>query len=100
MQANSLLTDSSGLAWAARQPGTRRGAESASSADVVDSAGSTFAYTNLSGGVYTAPATSRNGLQQNADGSWTETQPNRFAMVYDSAGTLQRFQIGPATAGR
>jgi YD repeat-containing protein len=42
--------------------------------------------------LYTPPDGATNSLQQNADGTWTETQPDGFELRYNTSGRLSRLQ--------
>ncbi|HEV3342997.1 MAG TPA: hypothetical protein VG125_21665 [Pirellulales bacterium] len=52
--------------------------------------GTSFTYTskNATTGVYTAPAGALNKLLQNADNTWTETQPDGLTLNYNTSGRL------------
>jgi len=63
---------------------------SGSSAVVTKGTGTSFTYTNRNAGtgVYTAPPNAINKLVGNANGTWTETQPDGLMLNYNSSGKL------------
>jgi YD repeat-containing protein len=70
----------------------------ASTVNVTKGSGTVLRYTNKDvNGKYLAPGGAQNSLVKNGDGTWTETQPDGFQLVYDSTGKLSRM-VNPAGA--
>lgn len=74
-------------------------AVSSTTAIINKGTGASLTYTskNATTGVYAAPAEALNKLVQNADSSWTETQPDGLALHYSSAGRLASIKRAAST---
>ena len=67
--------------------------------DVTDGTGTVLHFTAVDGsGRYQSPQSTNDSLVKNGDGTWTQTQPDGFQVVYNTAGQPSR--LASAVGGR
>src|SRR5579859_1334635 len=91
---NSLspVSSSFGTGWTEAYQSKLVAGTGASIVTITDAAGGVARYSNPSSGQYQPPAGNSSSLVKNADGSYTQTQPDGLQLRFNSSGQLTRQQ--------